>query len=134
MAGGSDTPRLEPEAIRQLRKGVEEFNSGKFFECHDTLEDIWRGMRGPARVFLQGLIQISVGFYHLNNRNLRGGQSQLEKGLRKLEGYGEEYLGVELVQLRGEVRVWLDKVRAGEKLEAELKDLPKFRFRPPVAM
>jgi predicted metal-dependent hydrolase len=133
MARASDTPPLEREEIHRIRKGVEEFNSGKFFECHDTLEEVWRGTRGPARAFLQGLIQISVGFYHLNNRNLRGGQSQLDKGLRKLESYGEEYLGMELVQLRREVGGWLDRVRAGEKLEADLKDLPKLHFRPSIA-
>ena len=43
-------PNLDPVEIRQFRQAIEEFNSGKFFECHDTLEEIWRGIRGPARV------------------------------------------------------------------------------------
>jgi len=78
-------PNLDPVEIRQFRQAIEEFNSGKFFECHDTLEEIWQGIRGPARDFFQGLIQVSVGFYHLRNGNLRGGESQLEKALKNLD-------------------------------------------------
>src|SRR5262249_32215684 len=115
-----------------IQKGVAEFNSGKFFECHDTLEEIWQGVRGPARDFFQGLIQISVGFYHLQNRNLRGGQSQLEKGLKALERYGDFYAGMELCGLRREVTLWLEKVRAGENLHANVADLPKYRFTAPA--
>jgi len=119
---------LDHEAMNGLRKGAEEFNSGRFFECHDTLEEVWHGLRGPARDFLQGLIQISVGFYHLRNGNLRGGESQLEKGLNKLSGYDDVYLGVELVTLRAEVECWLQKIRNGEKLQGAVADLPKYRF------
>src|SRR4030095_10133752 len=85
-------PELDSAVVRGIQKGVAEFNAGKFFECHDTLEEIWQGIRGPARDFFQGLIQISVGFYHLRNGNLRGGERPLGKGLRalrrRLRGYG----------------------------------------------
>ena len=116
--------------MRLFERGVREFNAGLFFECHDTLEEVWRGTRGPARDFLQGLIQISVGFYHLDNRNLLGGGSQLEKGLRRLEAYGSEYLGLELARLRDEVKAWLERARAADRLECEVRDLPKLRFIP----
>ncbi len=119
---------LDPEAMNGLHKGVEEFNCGQFFECHDTLEDVWNGVRGPARDFLQGLIHVAVGFYHLGNGNRRGGESQLEKGLSKLSGYGDNYLGLELSHLRIEIRSWLDRVRSGEKLQATIADLPKYHF------
>ena len=123
-------PNLAPAVIHEIEKAVSEFNSGKFFECHDTLEEVWQGIRGSARNFFQGLIQISVGFYHIRNNNLRGGESQLEKGLKNLEGYGEAYAGVELARLRRDVQRWLDKVRAGEELRATLADLPKYHFNP----
>ena len=121
----------EETGIR-FRKGVEEFNTGYFFECHDTLEEIWQGMRGPARDFLQGLIQISVAFYHLRNGNLRGGESQLEKGLFRLEGYGDCYQGIDLAALRQGAAIWLGKIRAGADLRASVVDLPKFL--PPRAL
>ena len=123
---------LDSASVREMEKAALEFNSGKFFECHDTLEEVWQGIRGPARDFFQGLIQISVGFYHLRNGNRQGGESQLDKGLAKLEKYGDSYAGMELANLRTGVRRWLEKVRAGEKLDAKLADLPKYNFTPRV--
>ncbi len=124
-------PILDPGAIELLEKGVAEFNGGRFFEAHDILEDLWRETRGPARAFFQGLIQIAVGFYHLNNGNIPGGQSQLSKGLENLGGYGDRYAGIELAILRHEVREWLEKAHSGRNLHATIAELPKFRFAPP---
>ncbi len=111
-----------------MRKAAREFNAGRFFECHDTLEEVWRGVRGPARDFFQGLIQVAVGFYHLDNRNLRGAKSQLEKGLAKLDTYGDEYLGVELARFRRSVRAWLERIREGAPARATLSELPRLSF------
>lgn len=122
------THALSPEILEALERGFAEFNSGKFFECHDTLEDAWSGTRGPARDFLQGLIQISVAFYHLGNGNLTGGQSQLEKALKNLSHYGERYAGMDLAGLRCEVQSWLHKIRSGQELRCDVAELPKFRW------
>src|SRR5262245_3266351 len=127
--GPPPEPVLEPADLREFQKGIEEFNAGKFFECHDKLEEVWRGIRGPARDFFQGLIQISVGFYHLSNGNLRGAESQLTRALDNLEPYGNCYLGVELASLRSEVGAWLERIRSGEKLGGTVADLPKYRYR-----
>lgn len=109
-------PELSPEEARLLEKGVADFNSGRFFECHDTLEEAWRWMKGPARNFFQGLIHIAVGFYHINLRNLSGGKSQLEKGLAKLAPYGDTFAGFDLTAVCAEARSWLDRIRSGEAL------------------
>ncbi len=117
---------LDPQSVAAIERGFAEFNSGKFFECHDTLEDVWRETRGPSRDFLQGLIQIAVAFYHLQNGNLIGGRSQLEKALENLSGYGETYAGMDLARLRCEVQSWLNKIRDGQDLHCSIADLPKF--------
>ena len=120
--------QLTSELMRQLQKGIEEFNAGRFFECHEILEDAWHEVRGSGRDFFQGLIQIAVGFYHLGNQNLRGGRSQLEKGLCKLEKYGESHYGIDLAGLRQGAADWLEKVRTGADLTAHVRDLPKIHF------
>jgi uncharacterized protein len=122
-------PELDEESDRALDRGISEFNSGKFFECHDTLEEIWHGTRGAARDFLQGLIQIAVGFYHLGNANTTGGRSQFEKALAKLTPYPRQYLGVDLDALRAEVREWIRKIDSREPLERRISDLPKIHPR-----
>ncbi len=61
------------------------FNSGLFFEAHEILEGEWSHLeRGPLRTFLQGLIQISVGFHHARRGSFAGTVNQLGKGLEKL--------------------------------------------------
>ena len=42
-------PQLDEEEQRQFDRGVDEFNRGFYFECHDTIEDLWSGLRGPSR-------------------------------------------------------------------------------------
>ena len=121
---------LEPEEMVKFTKGVAEFNAGLFFECHETLEDVWHGVRGSARDFFQGLIQVAVGFYHLDNRNLAGSRSQLEKGLGKLERYGDLFMGINLGQFRLEVAAWLQKLVLNEEIRGHIRDLPKLHPAP----
>jgi predicted metal-dependent hydrolase len=76
-------------------KGIEEFNARYFFEAHDTWEELWRETTGSGRLFYQGLIQTSVGCYHLINENYKGACSQFGKALAKLENYLPVYHGID---------------------------------------
>ncbi len=119
---------LTSEEMRLLEKGVSEFNAGHYFECHDTLEELWMGIRGPGRDFFQGLIHIAVGFYHLNQKNLKGSESQLSKGLQKLASYGNSYSGIELESLRCEVQVWLTRIHNNELFDENRAERPHWNM------
>jgi uncharacterized protein len=106
-------------------RGLQEFNAGLFFECHDTLEEVWSGLRGPSREFLQGLIQVAVGFYHLGNDNRGGAITMFRRALSRLARYGERHGGVDLGRLRLEVAEWLDRIEGGGPLPGDLEALPK---------
>ncbi len=114
----------------QFKRGIDEFNRGFFFECHDTLEDLWHETRGIDRLFLQGLIQISVGFYHLLNRNYKGAVSQFTKGLDKLDCYRPSHRGIELEHFMKQVVGWLataERGLVGEQLEIDETRIPKLQ-------
>jgi uncharacterized protein len=121
-------PRLVDEERRAFEKGVAEFNRGYFFECHDTLEDMWTGLRGPARDFFQGLIQVSVAFYHLDNGNLAGAASMLQRALRRFSKYPDAYFGFDLGAHREELQGWLERIEAGGLEPPPLDEVPKWRF------
>lgn len=104
------------------------FNAGLFFECHDVLEDLWGGVRGPSRDFFQGLIQVSVAFHHLGNANLSGAASLLERALTRFAKYPGRYCGFELAAHRDELGAWRARIAAGELGEPTLDSLPKWRF------
>ncbi len=71
------------------------FNAGLFFEAHEHLEHCWATQpRGPMKRFLQGIIQISVGFHHAHAGNYEGAINQLAKGLEKTAGVTGELLGL----------------------------------------
>jgi uncharacterized protein len=106
-------PSLPEEERGAFAKGVAQFNDGFFFECHDTLEEIWSGVRGPSRDFFQGLIQVSVGFYHLGNGNHPGAATLLRRALARLERYPACYAGVELARLRASLGEWLAALESG---------------------
>jgi hypothetical protein len=67
------------------------FHAHLYFEVHELLEPYWMRAEGSARIALQGLIQVAVGFQHLANRNVSGALSLLHDGCgkvleRQLEG------------------------------------------------
>ncbi len=92
--GREARPSEEPQAA--LLKGALLFNQGLFFEVHEVLETQWKQESGETKTFLQGLIQIAVAFYHLENQNHRGALLLLQEGLEKLLPYRPRFLGVEL--------------------------------------
>jgi predicted metal-dependent hydrolase len=85
---------------------IRDFNGGRFFECHDTLEALWVESSGKEKRFLQGMIQVSVGFYHFYNGNPSGALSQWGKGSGKLSGFVPVHAGIDVGRLLGQVRDW----------------------------
>lgn len=94
--------------------GIALFNRRAFFECHEVLEDLWRPIRGPRRLFLQGVIHLAVGFYHHQQANPTGAERQLRKGLKKLAGYLPEFDGVDTARLYGDTLGYLETTASGE--------------------
>jgi predicted metal-dependent hydrolase len=93
--------------------GIELFNRQAFFESHEVLEDLWRPMRGPRRLFLQGVIHLAVGFHHHQQANPTGAERQLRKGLKKLAGYLPEFDGVNTALLYREALACLEAIVSG---------------------
>lgn len=115
-------PVLSAEERAAFDRGVAEFNDGFYFECHDTLEDLWAGLRGPSRDFFQGLIQVAVGYYHLDSGNRAGAASMFERALRRFEKYPPRYFGFDLERQRSELR---ERLRDAAP---EPKGRPQWRF------
>jgi predicted metal-dependent hydrolase len=64
----------------QLLQGIREFNRREWFECHETVEDLWIGAEGELRNFYQGIIQIAIALHHWRNENFGGTISLLNGG------------------------------------------------------
>lgn len=79
--------------------GVEQFNQGEFYACHDTLEALWMEAMEPEKTFYQGVLQIAVGLYHLSNHNWRGTVTLLGEGIHRLRRYQPTYADINVSQL-----------------------------------
>lgn len=80
-------------------QGVEQFNTGQYYDCHDTLEALWIEATEPEKTFYQGILQIAVALYHLGNNNLRGAAILLGEGSNRLRRYPSEYGGIDVDEL-----------------------------------
>lgn len=110
----SEKPRRASKDVPELvLRGIEEFNRGEFFECHEYLEDAWREETRQVRFLYQGILQVGVGFYHQENGNWRGATGLLRSGIERLRDFEPEERGVDVSHL----------VRACEKCLAELESL-----------
>jgi predicted metal-dependent hydrolase len=98
-------------------RGIELYRAGKFFVCHEVLEELWTPMRGPHRLYLQALIHFAVAFYHQQRGNPLGAERQLRKALRKLERYLPMYEGMDTATLYQEGQACMRRIQAGETPE-----------------
>ena len=82
-----------------LLLGIEQFNRGEYFECHETLEALWVAERAPLRRLYQGILQVGVAFHHLRAGNYRGATGLLARGTGHLEPFAPRCLGVDVAAL-----------------------------------
>lgn len=68
----------------QLLAAIDEFNRGQWFECHETLEDLWVGESGLVRDLYQGLLQVAVALHHWQEGNFPGAILLLQKSVKLL--------------------------------------------------
>ncbi|MPZ77303.1 MAG: DUF309 domain-containing protein [Deltaproteobacteria bacterium] len=106
---------MEAQDDPRLQKGIDEFNQRLFFECHETLEEIWLEEQGEDRKFYQGIIQIAAGYFKLQQGVPVGAIKLWRTGLEKIEPYGAVYLGVNLASLSAAVKENLAELEAYQK-------------------
>jgi predicted metal-dependent hydrolase len=83
-----------------LKRGIELFNSGRFWDAHEAWELEWMPDRkGPDAGFYKGLIQVAAGCLHYTRHNRRGAVNKWRSGADYLRPYLPEHRGVHLAPL-----------------------------------
>jgi predicted metal-dependent hydrolase len=88
-------------------EGIKLFNAGRFFECHEAWEEVWKCADGDDRRFYQGLIQFAVAILHAQHGNRDGAASVYAKACRNLARLPDNYMGIALGRLRREVAAFM---------------------------
>jgi hypothetical protein len=123
-------------AMEPLSRAVAEaafcFNAGLFFEAHEHLEHRWVVLPpGPAKRFVQGIIQVSVGLYHARRGSYHGAVNQLAKGLDKLQDERGTVMGLDSGQLVRDVDAFRRRLvvrGSDDRGPLRLAEVPRIRL------
>jgi predicted metal-dependent hydrolase len=112
--------------------GIRHFNDCDFFEAHEAWEGLWTEYRGPARGFLQGLIQVAVALHHFGNGNLRGARKVYLSSRGYLEGYRPHYAGLDLDSFLEQYRLCFADLLEDDQARVEIdpERIPEIHLRP----
>ena len=114
----------------KVLEGFRLFNARAFFEQHEALEEAWLAEPEPVRDLYRGILQIGVGFYHLERQNFRGARNLLTYGLDRLARFEPVCRGVDVRGLRAAALRCRDELeRLGRDRIAEFDTdlIPKVR-------
>ena len=97
------------QACEEYLHGLDLFNHGYYWECHEALESVWRvaGRRTPAGRLLQGLVQVAAALWKRQLGAERAARRLAERGAAKLGAAPEALLGLAPRRLAREVEAWL---------------------------
>jgi predicted metal-dependent hydrolase len=101
-----------------LLQGIREFNRRDWFECHETVENLWVGSEGEVRDFYQGIIQVAVALHHWQSGNFGGAVSLLKGGAGYLGRVTDRCQWVDVAAL----------IADADRMRAALEDLGKERM------
>lgn len=124
-------PFIEAPAYAE---GLRLFREQHWFEAHEVLEGLWRSMpHGQERLFIQGLIQLSVSLEHWRRGNPRGARGQWEKGRSKLTAMPASFGGLNIPQLLQDFeRYWsLQDLDNAVQLQAKQEPFHQYPLSPP---
>ena len=102
------TSSVSSPEIDAWQTGIEQFNQGDYYACHDTLEAIWMTATIPEKPFFQGVLQLAVALYHLGNHNWHGTAILLGEGIRRLEPFEPSYRAIDVTDLLDCASAWLE--------------------------
>ncbi|MBF2007425.1 MAG: DUF309 domain-containing protein [Chlorogloeopsis fritschii C42_A2020_084] len=126
---------MSEDLPQQFWQGIDQFNTGQFYACHDTLEALWIEATEPEKTFYQGILQIAVALYHLGNHNFRGAAILLGEGSNRLQRYPSVYGGIDVDELLDQStdllktlqQTQLEKIASVKLGEEQALTLPKIQ-------
>jgi len=95
----NSAPRHRPleELFNEAR---DYFNSERYWECHEVLEEVWRVADGKEKSNLQGAILVCAAFVHHQKGQDDVARSIIKRALRQLDFEAPSYHGVDVASLK----------------------------------
>jgi hypothetical protein len=116
-----------------FKEGIEHFDAERYYEAHESWEDLWRTLEGQDRLFVQALIQAAVALHHLRRGNLAGARQLARATFSKLALLPPAHWGVDCEAFAADLSQRLDPVLRG-KPGGPAGGLPPIRLRVDSAL
>ncbi len=76
--------QFTPEHLAKIQEGIELFNEQKYWECHESLEDLWmEDKNDSARYIYWAIIQVAAACIHYRDSKIIGAQGMINKAREK---------------------------------------------------
>jgi hypothetical protein len=112
--------------MTSLQRGIELFNSHRFWEAHEAWEEIWLEAKGNEKTFLQGLIQVAAAYHHISRGTNRGAIRLFAAGLSKLALTAVHFSEISVVEVVASAQQHRERLLNGERIGAA--EYPKLRY------
>jgi hypothetical protein len=93
----------EMEKEEAVEKGREYFNYERFWECHETLEGVWKKTYEGEKDLVQGIILVAAAFVHYQKNENDICLSILKRGMEKIGNAPGKYYNIDIDVLRNKV-------------------------------
>ena len=97
----------------RLRGGIRLFNEGRYFECHELLESLYRESEEVNKPFLEGLIQLAAACrIFCDFGEIKGPVRMIHQALIRFEIYQPFYLRIRVKELSEAIGAWAKAAEA----------------------
>jgi len=85
--------QFTPEHLFKMEESINLFNEQKYWECHETLEDLWMEDRqDAARNIYWAVIQVAAACIHYRDSKIIGAQGMINKAKEKFRRCHEQHI------------------------------------------
>ena len=108
---------MKPDA--RFLKGLELFNEGEYFECHEVIEELWLDTPNEDRYrdLYKGVIQSAAAIYQAGRGIQTGAKGLSSSSLKYLEKYTPQALGLNVARLIADMKAWDSVTKVTIRLE-----------------
>lgn len=85
-------------------RGIEMFNQGHYYKCHDDLEEAWVQDQSAGRNLYKAILQVAITYYQIERGNYRGALKLLMRVRQWLVPLPDTCRGVNVARLRQNVQ------------------------------
>jgi hypothetical protein len=95
----ADLPGCDETPNDRVREGLQLFNQGQYYPCHDALEKAWVAEERPCRALYQGILQLAIALHHIEGGNYDGADKMLRRAIAKFQQLPPTCQGIDVAEL-----------------------------------